>query len=57
MLKTELEEWKEATEKLAKEGVDLLYPKSYGDILVEDYNKVLSLLREIAGIAEPKEDD
>ena len=57
MLKTELEEWKQATEKLAKEGADLLYPKSYGDILVEDYNKVLSLLREIAGIAEPKEDD
>lgn len=55
MLKAELEKYYEDTKKRAKEGIDVLYPKSYGDIFVEDYNKVLNILREIAGIPEPKE--
>lgn len=55
MLKTELEKFREDSIKEAKKGIDLLYPKSYGDILVDDYNKVLNILRGIAGIPEPKE--
>mgnify|MGYP003116445410 FL=1 len=57
MLKAELEKYKEDAEKSAKQGIDLLYPKSFGDIRVEDYNKVLGFLRAIAGIPEPKESD
>jgi hypothetical protein len=55
MLKAELEKFREDAVKEAKKGIDLLYPKSYGDIFVDDYNKVLNILREIAGIPEPKE--
>jgi len=51
----ELEKAKEDDVKSASQGIDVLYPKSYGDIMVEDYNRVLALLRAIAGITEPKE--
>jgi len=57
MLKADLEQYKEDAEKSAKQAIDFLYPKSYGDIRVEDYNKVLALLRDIAGIPEPKENE
>lgn len=64
MLKAELEaKVKELEEKLednvknAKQAIDQLYPKSYGDILVENYNKVIGFCRDIAGIPEPKEDE
>lgn len=55
MLKSELEKFREDSIKNAKRGIDTLYPKSYGDIFVEDYNKVLKILRDIAGVEEPKE--
>ena len=51
----ELEKVNEDNIKLAKQAIDQLYPKSYGDIRVEHYNKVINLCRLIAGIPEPKE--
>ena len=57
MLKSDLEKFREDSIKEAKKGIDLLYPKSYGDIFVGDYNKVLDILRKIAGVPVPKESD
>jgi len=57
MLKAELEKYKEDTDKACKQVIDLLYPKSYGDIKVEDYNRILALMRGVLGIPEPKENE
>tara|TARA_R100001463_G_scaffold126770_2_gene184609 strand:- start:16837 stop:17013 length:177 start_codon:yes stop_codon:yes gene_type:complete len=58
MLKTELEKYKEDTDKACQLVIDLLYPgKSFGDIRVEDYNKIITLMRGVLGIPEPKEDE
>ena len=57
MLKTELEKFREDSIKEAKVGMSYLYPKSFGDIRVDDYNKVLDILRKIAGVPVPKESD
>jgi len=51
----ELEKVNEDNIKLAKQAIDKLYPKSFGDVRVENYNKVINLCRLIAGIPEPKE--
>jgi len=64
MLKAELEKKVEELEKKiednvknAKQAIDQLYPKSYGDVRVEHYNKVIGFCRDIAGIPEPKENE
>ena len=64
MLKAELEKKvKELEEKLednvknAKQAIDQLYPKSFGDVRVQHYNKVIAFCRDIAGIPEPKENE
>ena len=56
-LVAELEAEKEENIKLAKQAIDQLYPKSFGDVRVEHYNKVINLCRMIAGIPEPKENE
>ena len=53
----ELEAVKEDDIKLAKQAIDQLYPKSYGDVRVEHYIRVIELCRMIAGIPEPKENE
>lgn len=58
MLKAELEKYKEDTDKACKQVIDLLYPgKSFGDIRVEDYNRIIALMRGVLGIPEPKENE
>lgn len=56
-LVAELEAEKEENIKLAKQAIDQLYPKSFGDVRVEHYNKVINFCRMIAGIPEPKENE
>lgn len=56
-LVAELEAEKEENIKLAKQAIDQLYPKSFGDVRVEHYCKVINLCRMIAGIPEPKENE
>ena len=53
----ELEATKEDDIKLASQAIDQLYPKSYGDVRVQHYNKVIGFCRDIAGIPEPKENE
>ena len=64
MLKAELEKKVKELEaqiedniKNAKQAIDQLYPKSYGDVKVEHYNKVIGFCRDIADIPEPKENE
>ena len=53
----ELELKLEDNVKSAKQAIDQLYPKSYGDVKVEHYNKVIGFCRDIADIPEPKENE
>jgi len=64
MLKAELEEKVKELEakiednvKNAKQAIDQLYPKSFGDVRNADYCKVINFCRDIAGIPEPKENE
>jgi len=58
MLKAELEQYKEDTDKACQQVLNLLYPgKSFGDIRVEDYNRIIALMRGVLGIPEPKENE
>tara|TARA_R100001510_G_C7649104_1_gene206492 strand:+ start:75 stop:251 length:177 start_codon:yes stop_codon:yes gene_type:complete len=58
MLKSELEKYKKETDKACQAVIDILYPgKSFGDIRVEDYNKIIALMRGVLGIPEPKENE
>jgi|TARA_R100000482_G_scaffold115966_1_gene59052 Fe2+ transport system protein B len=53
----ELEAQIEDNIKNAKQAISQLYPKSYGDVRVHHYNKVIAHCRDIAGIPEPKENE
>lgn len=57
MLKADLEKYKEDTDKACKQVIDILYPRSFGDINVDHYNKILALMRGVLGIPEPKENE
>lgn len=58
MLKAELEKYKKETDKACQDVIDILYPgKSFGDIRVEDYNKIIAIMRGVLGIPEPKENE
>jgi len=56
MLKSELEAWKEDTEKKCKEAHDLIDNKSYGDIKLEDMQKIWVIMRGILGLEIPADD-
>lgn len=56
MLKAELEAWKNDTEKKCKEAHDLIDNKSYGDIKLEDMQKIWTIMRGILGLEIPKDE-
>ena len=56
MLKAELEAWKKDTEDKGKEAHDLIDNKSYGDIKLEDMQKIWVIMRGILGLEIPKDE-
>tara|TARA_R110000751_G_scaffold29592_2_gene76044 strand:+ start:2192 stop:2365 length:174 start_codon:yes stop_codon:yes gene_type:complete len=57
MLKTELEKWKEDTEKVCLEAHNLIDGKSYGDMTLANMKDIWKLMRGVLGLEIPIDDD